>query len=79
MFIAYGSVRGECGHRHRSPEGAEQCAIDDDRACRVSGGYSDRLVYDEASVERNALGYIYRVGESVSPILAMENIHAPSI
>ena len=45
-FAASGSVRGQCPHKHRTPEAAERCAEADRRACRsLPGGqsYSDRI------------------------------------
>lgn len=44
IYTTIGSVRGCCGHRHRSAEAAERC-LDRDRArCAEHGGYSDRTV-----------------------------------
>lgn len=45
-YDAYGSVRGSCGHTHRSEESAQRCVDQDAAACaRLSGGaYSDRYV-----------------------------------
>jgi len=37
-----GSVRGWCGHWHRTRGGAERCLARDRRGCRAQGGYSDR-------------------------------------
>lgn len=46
FYIAYGPVRGSCGHLHRTEEAAERCADADQRACRSQGrtSYSDRYV-----------------------------------
>jgi len=44
-FTCAGSVRGECGKRHRTYEAAERCCVKDDRAVRRGHGpnaYSDR-------------------------------------
>jgi hypothetical protein len=45
-YEAIGSVRGECGHQHRTIAGAERCRQRDADACgRLGGGaYSDREV-----------------------------------
>ncbi len=43
-FIAIGSVRGACGHKHQSEDAAEACIAADQRACARQGGYSDRVV-----------------------------------
>lgn len=45
-YHAVGSVRGPCGHHHRSIATAVACALRDSRACRSLGGgcYSDRTV-----------------------------------
>ena len=39
-FVAYGPVRGECGHRHSTYAAAKKCAAKDQRSCR----HSDRQV-----------------------------------
>lgn len=51
-YVASGSVRGDCGHLHKTPEAAEQCRAKDARGCTAlskhSGYthcYSDRSVY----------------------------------
>lgn len=44
-YTTDGSVRGECGHRHRTAEAAEACARRDQIGCASVGGYSDRYVY----------------------------------
>jgi hypothetical protein len=36
-----GPVRGDCGHKHRTPEAAGECKRRDGRACRAQGGYTD--------------------------------------
>ena len=43
-YTTDGSVRGSCGHRHRSIRLAVQCQRRDQRQCSVVGGYSDRRV-----------------------------------
>ena len=45
-YHASGSVRGSCGHQHRSIETAERCRRRDAAACASLGGgaYSDRVV-----------------------------------
>lgn len=51
-WIAYGSVRGGCGHRHRTRDTAQRCADNDQRAIRraypstfPTCAYSDRSVH----------------------------------
>lgn len=58
-YTTYGSVRGDCGHQHRTIEAAQRCADRDNRDCRKIGGYSDRRVYAECDVERNMFGSVY--------------------
>lgn len=48
-YIAYGSVRGSCGHKHKTREAAEKCAERDAKAIRrlypstfPTRAYSDR-------------------------------------
>lgn len=44
FFTTWGSVRGDCGHAHRTIEAAEACRSRDSRGCRSQGGYSDREI-----------------------------------
>jgi len=41
-YTTNGSVRGCCGHKHRSVYTAAECKWRDQRGCKVQGGYSDR-------------------------------------
>lgn len=46
-YIAHGSVRGSCGHKHRTIAAAQACCEKDQRDCQSLGGsgaYSDRSV-----------------------------------
>lgn len=43
-YTTSGSVRGGCGHRHRSLRTAEACLAADRRDCERARGYSDRRV-----------------------------------
>jgi hypothetical protein len=43
-YTTRGSVRGCCGHKHRSIETAQKCVMADEAGCRRQGGYSDRSV-----------------------------------
>ena len=43
-YTTTGSVRGSCGHKHRSRELARACIARDHRGCEAQGGYSDRRV-----------------------------------
>lgn len=43
-YTTHGSVRGGCGHQHRTLAAALGCAEADQRDCREAGGYSDRHV-----------------------------------
>lgn len=43
-FSAQGSIRGACGHRHRTLAAANACCRSDHRGCGAQGGYSDRRV-----------------------------------
>lgn len=44
MYTTIGSVRGECGHQHRSILAAVRCQMRDSAGCAKHGGYSDRAV-----------------------------------
>jgi hypothetical protein len=41
-YSVYGSVRGNCGHKHRTIEAAHACFMRDAASCQRVGGYSDR-------------------------------------
>lgn len=43
-YTAIGNVRGDCGHKHRSPAVAARCCARDHVECKKLGGYSDRQV-----------------------------------
>ena len=50
-YTTRGSVRGACGHQHRTILGALRCLARDQSGCKAQGGYSDRTVYDSAGCE----------------------------
>ena len=41
-YYCDGSVRGACGHKHRTIVGAAKCCERDTKGCLKVGGYSDR-------------------------------------
>lgn len=43
-YTMTGSVRGNCGHKHRTISGAAACSVRDQRDCQSVGGYSDRRI-----------------------------------
>lgn len=43
-YTTRGSVRGGCGHLHRTADAARACLQRDQRGCERQGGYSDRGV-----------------------------------
>lgn len=43
-YTTTGSVRGSCGHYHRTEEGAQKCIDSDMVGCVRQGGYSDRYI-----------------------------------
>ena len=43
-YTTCGSVRGCCGHEHRSIKSALDCLSRDRHGCRAQGGYSDRSI-----------------------------------
>lgn len=43
-YYAEGSVRGACGHRHRTIESVARCIARDQFGCADQGGFSDRYV-----------------------------------
>ena len=43
-YTTNGSVRGQCGHVHRTIETAVRCLKRDGGGCASQGGYTDRIV-----------------------------------
>lgn len=43
-YTTEGSVRGSCGHEHRTLDAVLRCLERDQRGCASQGGYSDRRV-----------------------------------
>jgi hypothetical protein len=43
-YTTRGSVRGSCGHKHRTIGAAVRCLHSDQAGCRTLRGYSDRTV-----------------------------------
>lgn len=43
-YTTTGSVRGNCGHTHRTLSGACKCLASDRGGCERRGGYSDREI-----------------------------------
>lgn len=43
-YTTWGSVRGGCGHVHRSARAAYRCLERDRAGCHRQGGYSDRRI-----------------------------------
>lgn len=43
-YTTSGSVRGDCGHHHRTLSGADRCLQRDMDGCASQGGYSDRRI-----------------------------------
>lgn len=54
FYIAFGDVRGDCGHAHRTARAAAVCVERDRRGCRSQGGYSDRIVLRQYGTRREA-------------------------
>ncbi len=71
-YTTTGSVRGTCGHAHRTHRAADACRMRDVRACRKVRGYSDRVVVRSTPVcvgDRVEAGYTpedYDTGTVVS-------------
>lgn len=80
-WTTYGPVRGDCGHRHRTQQAAQDCANLDQRVCKLVGGYSDREVYDERRALRNAAGDVYAVrsAEALRAELARERARSAGV
>lgn len=44
-YTTSGSVRGSCGHNHKTLGAAYDCLLRDRSGCRSQGGYSDRRIF----------------------------------
>jgi len=44
QYTTNGSIRGSCGHRHRTIKAAVRCLAAERRRCNRARGYSDREV-----------------------------------
>lgn len=71
-YTTRGSVRGDCGHRHRSLAAAVRCFLADHARCsRLGGGaYSDRTVvrFDGSDLDEDEMHEIdYRVENGGCP------------
>lgn len=54
-YTTTGSVRGGCGHSHRTIKAAAECCRKDQADCKSQGGYSDReLVVVKDGMRRKA-------------------------
>jgi len=62
MYRTQGSVRGRCGHNHRTLSGAVRCLKQDRKGCAVAGGYSDRDIVRIDGVELTE-GEYYAIDE----------------
>lgn len=61
-YTTCGSVRGCCGHNHRTIETAQRCVDSDQAGCARQGGYSDRSVVrrDGEELSESELDELYR-------------------
>lgn len=65
-YTCTGSVRGNCGHNHRTIEGAVRCCKADQRGCKSQGGYSDRSITANEDGDSRPLTeteYLYTVSD----------------
>jgi hypothetical protein len=56
-YTTRGSVRGCCGHKHRTLAAAVRCELSDQAGCRSQGGYSDRVIIVIKDGEERRLTY----------------------
>jgi len=65
-YTTWGSVRGDCGHAHRSLAAALRCLANDRDGARKQGGYSDREIRG-ISDRREIMTYnvVYGPGDAV--------------
>lgn len=69
-YVAKGSVRGSCGHSHRSLRTATACAARDAKACASLGGgaYSDRIAVraDGVPLSEDEIDELARLAEEAT-------------
>lgn len=68
LYECVGSVRGSCGHRHRSLAAAVACLRDDSVGCARQGGYTDREVVrcDGADMSEGELAALYAAADRLN-------------
>lgn len=54
-YTTRGSVRGGCGHKHRTMAAAVRCLQADQSCCRTLRGYSDRTIRPVEDGEERSL------------------------
>lgn len=56
VYTTRGSVRGCCGHKHKTIGAAVKCLKADQSGCQSQGGYSDRTIraIDADGTERDS-------------------------
>ena len=59
MYTTKGSVRGCCGHKHRTIGAAHSCIERDQKGCEKQGGYSDRYIERCDGQELSAIEQVY--------------------
>ena len=70
-YTTKGSVRGCCGHKHRSLKAAVQCLRSDQTGCARQGGYSDRQITRTDGSELDE-GEIYAIDNLLDELLSDE-------
>lgn len=68
FYTTEGSVRGCCGHKHRSIDTAIRCLAADRDGCANQGGYSDRTVvrYDGTPLTDDEQEWIDALADAIS-------------
>lgn len=58
-YTTWGANQGACDHRHHARAAARSCLRRHRWACEEQGICSDRRVYAESELERDAAGHVY--------------------
>lgn len=68
-YYLKGSVRGHCGHQHRTLSGLARCMRQDSNGCSRQGGYSDRRPVAVVDGEHIPLGALPEMDEYAQLLL----------
>lgn len=73
-YTTEGALRGKCGHKHKSIDGAIDCLDADEAVCLTRGGHTDRKILAigpgfkrELNADELAAILVYRAASRATP------------